>query len=70
MNPRMWSNPIVRQNAARLRDAGFLFIGPAAGWMACRTVGEGRMSEPEEIVERAVELLRAAAPKAASPVAS
>ena len=28
-------------------------IGPDDGWQACRTMGQGRMSEPEAILEAA-----------------
>ena len=37
MNERMWSNPFVQANVARLREAGYLIVGPERGWMACRT---------------------------------
>jgi phosphopantothenoylcysteine synthetase/decarboxylase len=33
-------------------------VGPGEGWLACRTVGMGRMAEPEEIVAAAGALLR------------
>lgn len=51
MNNRMWENPITRQNVKRLRDAGHFFVGPEDGWLACRNVGPGRMSEPKTILE-------------------
>jgi len=51
MNNRMWENPITRQNVKRLRDAGHFFIGPEDGWLACRNVGPGRMSEPKAILD-------------------
>lgn len=63
MNTRMWENPIVRQNVTRLREFGIEFIGPGDGWMACRAVGVGRMSEPEEIAEQAAAMLRRLPPK-------
>lgn len=50
MNAVMWTQPSTQRNLATLRGDGFRFIGPAEGWQACRTVGTGRMSEPEEIV--------------------
>lgn len=50
MNMRMWEHPAVRRNVEFLRTSGFAMIGPAAGWLSCRAVGPGRMSEPEEIV--------------------
>lgn len=54
MNVRMWENPATRENVETLRRRGYEFIGPDAGWLACRNVGAGRLSEPADIV-RAVE---------------
>ncbi|MBI2299214.1 MAG: bifunctional phosphopantothenoylcysteine decarboxylase/phosphopantothenate--cysteine ligase CoaBC, partial [Armatimonadetes bacterium] len=50
MNPAMWANPLTQRNVATLRDAGHHVIGPDSGWVACRDVGLGRMSEPAAIV--------------------
>ena len=54
MNDRMWANPIAQRNVQTLRDAGYHFIGPEEGWLACRNVGAGRMSDPAAIVEAVV----------------
>lgn len=51
MNSVMWSQPSTQRNAATLKADGFTLVGPADGWQACRTVGTGRMSEPEELIE-------------------
>lgn len=51
MNAVMWGQASTRRNVETLRGDGFEFVGPADGWQACRTVGTGRMSEPEEILE-------------------
>jgi phosphopantothenoylcysteine decarboxylase/phosphopantothenate--cysteine ligase len=51
MNQGMWNHPATQRNAQCLRDDGVVFIGPAEGWQACRTMGMGRMSEAAEIVE-------------------
>lgn len=61
MNERMWRNPIVAGNVAKLTDLGYAFVGPGSGWQACRHVGVGRMSEPDEIVARATAMLEGAA---------
>lgn len=53
MNETMWSQASTRRNAETLRGDGFRFIGPDEGWQACRAVGPGRMSEPEDILEAA-----------------
>jgi len=57
MNSRMWENPAVQRNIKLLREAKCHFVGPDSGWMACRTVGVGRMADPSEIVSRAVDLI-------------
>lgn len=57
MNEVMWSQASTRRNVSQLRRDGFEFVGPDEGWQACRTVGVGRMAEPEEILARAVGIL-------------
>src|SRR3954469_4641572 len=57
MNNRMWDNPITRENVAKLQKHGYRFIGPEAGWLACRNVGAGRLTEPLGIVEEVTRLL-------------
>ena len=32
---------------------------PGEGWLACRTVGAGRMAEPDEILDRITTILSA-----------
>lgn len=58
MNSVMWAQPATRRNADVLRADGFRFVGPGDGWQACRHVGPGRMSEPEEILNALAPLLR------------
>ena len=50
MNDRMWKNPIVRDNVAKLKRLGYRFIGPEKGRLACGSVGEGRLTEPAALV--------------------
>jgi phosphopantothenoylcysteine decarboxylase len=57
MNNRMWENPITQENVHKLGKLGYRFIGPEAGWLACRNVGLGRMSEPQKIVDELTKLL-------------
>lgn len=57
MNVKMWDNPATRQNVEKLRERGFHFVGPASGELACGYEGQGRMSEPEEILEEAMPLI-------------
>jgi phosphopantothenoylcysteine decarboxylase/phosphopantothenate--cysteine ligase len=66
MNTNMWDNPLTQENLARLcrLDDGrrVSSIGPDAGDLACRWVGAGRMVNPQEILEAAVERLGAPKP--------
>ena len=57
MSASMWNKPSVQRNVARLREDGCSFVGPESGWLSCRVSGEGRMSEPNEILAAAEELL-------------
>jgi phosphopantothenoylcysteine decarboxylase/phosphopantothenate--cysteine ligase len=52
MNVRMWEHPATQANVALLRERGVEFVGPETGELAEGESGLGRMSEPEEIVER------------------
>jgi phosphopantothenoylcysteine decarboxylase/phosphopantothenate--cysteine ligase len=59
-----WSYaPAVQANMDRLKSWGLHVIGPAEGFLACRTIGPGRMAEPETIVAYVAERLRAKPPK-------
>jgi len=57
MNTAMWEAAATRQNISTLLTRGVRMVGPSAGPLACGDVGEGRMSEPEEIVQAVVRLL-------------
>lgn len=59
MNDAMWHQPSTQRNARQLADDGFILVGPGEGWQACRTIGAGRMSEPEEIAGALVRSLTA-----------
>ena len=50
MNVRMWDHQSVRQNITKLNDYNYKLIGPVIGDMACGEYGEGKMSEPRQIV--------------------
>jgi phosphopantothenoylcysteine decarboxylase/phosphopantothenate--cysteine ligase len=58
MNVEMWAHPATQENVARLKSRGVHFVDPGEGYLACRTVGAGRLAEPAEIVERAWQLLK------------
>ncbi len=51
MNTGMWTAEATRENVRILRERGVRFVGPGNGMLACGDSGDGRMSEPEEIVE-------------------
>jgi phosphopantothenoylcysteine decarboxylase/phosphopantothenate--cysteine ligase len=46
----MWDHQSTRQNIAKLKNYDYKLIGPQIGDMACGEYGEGKMSEPREIV--------------------
>ena len=50
MNVRMWNHLSTRQNIAKLKTYNYKLVGPEIGDMACGEYGEGKMSEPKEIV--------------------
>lgn len=57
MNTQMWSNPVVLANVEKLTGLGMTTVGPNEGYLACGTIGQGRMAEPEEIFESAASIL-------------
>jgi phosphopantothenoylcysteine decarboxylase/phosphopantothenate--cysteine ligase len=61
MNVEMWRQGVVQANLATLRGYGWQCLGPAAGHLACGTVGEGRMLEAADIVARIQQDLAATA---------
>jgi len=63
MNTTMLLHPATQRNLERLRADGVHVVEPDAGEMACGTIGPGRLSEPEQIVAAALEILRAAQKK-------
>ncbi len=50
MNVRMWEHPSTKENILKLKSFGYKVIGPEIGDMACGEYGEGKMTEPNEIV--------------------
>ncbi|MGI8495187.1 MAG: bifunctional phosphopantothenoylcysteine decarboxylase/phosphopantothenate--cysteine ligase CoaBC [Pyrinomonadaceae bacterium] len=57
MNTTMWFHPATRRNVEKLKADGVRFIEPAAGRLACETVGIGKLEDVETIVAQALELL-------------
>lgn len=58
MNTTMWHHPATQRNLQQLRADGVQVIEPDEGEMACGTIGPGRLSDPDRIVNQALELLR------------
>ncbi len=52
MNVRMWEHPSTKENFNKLKSFGYKIIGPEIGDMACGEFGEGKMTEPHEIVKK------------------
>lgn len=57
MNHAMFHHPATQQNLETLRTRSVRVIGPDTGFQACGTDGDGRMSEPVEIVKILVDFL-------------
>lgn len=51
MNRQMWMAPATQRNIAQLRADGVAVLGPGSGDQACGEVGDGRMLEPEELLD-------------------
>ena len=51
MNREMWSHPATQRNAAQVVADGAHLLGPGHGAQACGETGDGRMLEPEELLE-------------------
>jgi len=50
MNVRMWEHLSTKENLRKLKSYGYKIIGPEIGDMACGEYGEGKMTEPKEIL--------------------
>lgn len=50
MNVKMWEHPATQRNTKQLERDGIRIISPEQGKLACGEEGQGRMAEPEVIV--------------------
>ncbi len=57
MHTEMWEHAATRANVATLRERGALVIEPAEGRLTGVDTGKGRLPEPEEIFEVALDVL-------------
>ena len=51
MNQQMWQHPSVKLHLQTLTDYDYEIIQPASGEQACGDIGEGRLPEPEQLLE-------------------
>jgi phosphopantothenoylcysteine decarboxylase/phosphopantothenate--cysteine ligase len=51
MNREMWAHPATQRNLAQLATDGATILGVGSGFQACGETGDGRMLEPEELVQ-------------------
>ena len=64
MNQQMWANAATQANVATLQQRGYQVFGPASGEQACGDVGEGRMLEPQQLLQQLIELFNTEQPMA------
>jgi phosphopantothenoylcysteine decarboxylase / phosphopantothenate---cysteine ligase len=57
MNTNMYAAEAVQANLKALKQFGYTLLDPAAGELACGTVGPGRLPEPEYIFDRFLHLI-------------
>ncbi len=50
MNHRMLKNAITQRNIKILKDAGWLFVEPEEGYLACGEEGSGRLADIDSII--------------------
>lgn len=52
MNTKMWESKMVQMNIEKLKEAGYDFLEPGVGDLACGTVGKGRLPTIQDILEK------------------
>jgi phosphopantothenoylcysteine decarboxylase / phosphopantothenate---cysteine ligase len=50
MNKAMWENPVVKENTAKLKKLGYIFLGPKEGDLACGEYGSGHIEDIDVII--------------------
>ncbi|MCI6573607.1 MAG: bifunctional phosphopantothenoylcysteine decarboxylase/phosphopantothenate--cysteine ligase CoaBC [Actinomycetaceae bacterium] len=58
MHTQMWNHPATQANVSTLLRRGVQIIGPDVGRLTGADSGPGRMSEPDEIVRAALDIVR------------
>jgi phosphopantothenoylcysteine decarboxylase / phosphopantothenate---cysteine ligase len=64
MNTNMFAHPAVVRNLEILAARGVRFVDPGEGYLACGWIGKGRLAEPADVVEAAMQVLRPKGPLA------
>jgi len=54
MNREMWTHPATQRNIAQLPADGAQLLGPGHGDQACGEVGDGRMLEPQQLLDAVI----------------
>jgi phosphopantothenoylcysteine decarboxylase/phosphopantothenate--cysteine ligase len=57
MHTEMWTHEATQEHVATLKERGVTLVGPERGALMSGDEGPGRMSEPHDIVEAALELV-------------
>ncbi len=58
MNENMYKNKIIQANIRKLKQLGFVFVGPKKGKLACGTEGMGHIADVTQIVKEAKKALK------------
>ncbi len=58
MNVEMWHHPATQENVRVLQGRGVVIVEPGVGDQACGEKGEGRLAEPEKIVQVVLKTLK------------
>ncbi|MBC7919143.1 MAG: bifunctional phosphopantothenoylcysteine decarboxylase/phosphopantothenate--cysteine ligase CoaBC [Rhodoferax sp.] len=54
MNREMWAHPATQRNLEQLQSDGAYLLGVGSGFQACGETGDGRMLEPNELLQDVV----------------
>ncbi len=57
MNNAMWAHPATQANLETLRRRSHIVVEPEEGFLACGTIGPGRLAHPERIAEAVISAL-------------
>lgn len=57
MNVNMYRNSIYLENAEKLKKHGYFFVEPIKGMLACGWEGEGKLQDPNIILEEIISVL-------------